>query len=80
MSWNGLPLPDSVDLPDDIKSPVRGGSLLWEKAQIGWHLRESLPEFEDREPDEQLWLIATWRSLAKIGAIEALETWRKRSK
>lgn len=53
---------------------------MWEKAQIGWHLRESLPEFEDREPDEQLWLIATWRSLAKISAIEALETWRKRSK
>jgi len=67
-----------VELPNDIKSPVHGGSVLWEQAQIAWHLRESLPEFQGREPEQQQWLTATWRAMAKIRAIEAKESWEKR--
>lgn len=80
MSWNGSPLPDLLDLPDDIRSPIRGGSRLWEDAQIGWHLRQSVPEFQEKPQDEIDWLRATWRTMQKISAIEALEAWRKRSK
>jgi hypothetical protein len=51
---------------------------LWEKAQVAWDMRESLPEFEDRPIEQQNWLLATWRSKAKIAAIEAVERYRKR--
>jgi hypothetical protein len=64
-------------MPPALRSGVRGGTELWERARVAWEVGESLPEFEDRPEEQQSWLLATWRTMQKISAVEAIERWRK---
>ena len=63
-----------------MRSPVKGGNILWEKAQVAWEMRQSLPEFEARDQEEQDWLLAVWRTKAKISTIESVAQWRKQQR
>lgn len=56
---------------------LSGGTRVLERALCAWELRESLPQFEAREQDDQDWLLATWRTKTKLDRIQAIDTWRR---
>ena len=67
-----------MPLPADLKvRGLRGGTETLERALCAWEVGESLPEFEDRPQDEQDWLLAVWRTRAKLDRCRAIDAHQK---
>jgi len=57
---------------------LKGGTETWERASCAWDSKgESLPEFEARPQEQQDWLLAVWRTRAKLDRIRSLD-WLRR--
>lgn len=57
-------------MPGELRTGVRGGSVLGEAALTAWEKGVPLPVFDDWPKENQNWAIATRRIENKLKAIE----------
>lgn len=54
-------------------SGLEGGTLLWERAQVMWHLQKTVSEFDGLSQEDQNWAFATWRTKQKVANIKLID-------